>query len=66
MNDKITELENRLAFQEDAIHELNLTIARQQNMIETLQRVVVELRQQVGSLTPEGGGGGEMEIPPHY
>lgn len=64
---RITELETRLAFQEQALHELSDALAqsRLQNERVTalLQRMLAELAQS------RGGGGGDAADeppPPHY
>jgi SlyX protein len=63
---RLTDLEIKLSFQEDALDQLNATIVRQQQEIDLLLREVRHLRAQV----PEGTGPrflqpGE-ELPPHY
>lgn len=63
---RLTDLEIKLSFQEDALDQLNATIVRQQQEIDLLLREVRHLRAQV----PEGAGPrflqpGE-ELPPHY
>ncbi|MBS0294410.1 MAG: SlyX family protein [Proteobacteria bacterium] len=62
---RIEALEVKVAFTEDMLDQLNLTIYRQQQQIEQLTREVVQLRQQ----QPEGGGAVRSlrdELPPHY
>lgn len=66
MNHEIIDLQSRVAFQEDAIHELNLTVSQLQNQLTTLQLAIKELHLQMQNLTPPEGGGGGHEIPPHY
>ncbi|MCW8908826.1 MAG: SlyX family protein [Sedimenticola sp.] len=66
MNDQLVELEQRIAFQDDAIHQLNLTVSRQQNELATLRLAIQELQKQLRNLEPPGSGDGEPEIPPHY
>ncbi|WP_428608816.1 SlyX family protein [Sedimenticola sp.] len=66
MNHEIIDLQSRIAFQEDAIHQLNLTVAQLQNQLATLQLALKELRQQMQSLAPSEGSGNGTEIPPHY
>lgn len=66
MSEEIIELQSRIAFQEDAIHQLNLTVSQLQNQLDTLQLAIKELHRQMQNLTPSEGGGGGHEIPPHY
>lgn len=66
MNDRLIELEQRIAFQDDAIHQLNLTVSRQQNELATLRQALRELQKQLRNLTPPEADGGHHEIPPHY
>ncbi|WP_275098165.1 SlyX family protein [Sedimenticola hydrogenitrophicus] len=64
MNNEIIDLQSRVAFQEDAIHQLNLTVSQLQNQLTTLQQAIRELHQQMRNLSPAEDGGNE--IPPHY
>jgi len=68
MNEQeLIELQTRLAFQDDAILELNATVARQQNQIDDLVRLVKHLQDQLKALTPsQVEGRGEEPPPPHY
>lgn len=66
MNDQLVELEQRIAFQEDAIHQLNLTVSRQQNELATLRLALQELQKQLRNLEPPESGGNPHELPPHY
>jgi SlyX protein len=65
MNNESIDLQSRVAFQEDAIHQLNLTVSQLQNQLTTLQLAIRELHQQMRNLSPAEDGGGD-EIPPHY
>ena len=64
--ERLEALEIKVAFTEDLLDQLNLTIYRQQQQIEQLTREVLQLRQQ----QPEGGGAAVRslrdELPPHY
>ena len=66
LQERIENLEIKSSFAEDLLEQLNLTIYRQQEMIERLTAEVVQLRRQV----PEGGAGTPRslrdELPPHY
>ncbi|MDF1527707.1 MAG: SlyX family protein [Sedimenticola sp.] len=66
MNDRLIDLEHRIAFQEDAIHQLTLTVSQQQNQINTLKLALQELHKQMRNLEPPDGSQGSHEIPPHY
>lgn len=67
MSNEIIDLQSRIAFQEDAIHQLNLTVSQMQNQIDNLQLAIKELHLRIQNLSPpEGSGGATHEIPPHY
>lgn len=67
MQDRIAELEVRLAFQERTIQELNDVVTRQQQTVERLTRDVQVLRAQLQTLAPSLVGSREDEPPPpHY
>lgn len=65
----IFELQERLAFQERALEQLNRVVADQQLELDALQREVKELR--ALKVAQDGGPGGEQRTladdkPPHY
>ena len=66
MESRITELEVKLAFQEDLLETLNLTVAKQQRQIELLQEQMQALYQQLPAATGNAADGAVQEIPPHY
>lgn len=68
MDDRINELEIKLAFQEDLLDTLNSTVARQQQQqIDLLQEQFRALYQQVRSAaTTAAEADPQQEIPPHY
>ncbi|MGD8913588.1 MAG: SlyX family protein [Candidatus Thiodiazotropha sp.] len=67
MNDRIIDLESRLAFQEQAIHTLSETLIEQQRTIDSLRNTVEALRQRMQVLVPSPLQPGETEPPPpHY
>jgi SlyX protein len=67
MESRVTELEIKLSYAEDLLEELNHTVFRQQEQIESLQRQILNLQQQVQDMSPsERGGSLRDEIPPHY
>ena len=63
---RLTELEIKLSFAEDALEQLNAVVVRQQAQIDLLLRQINELRQQ----QPEAGAPAfrslRDELPPHY
>lgn len=65
-NDRVNELEVKLAFAEDMLDALNATVYRQQQAIERLQREMKELREQVAAAAPGEFRSLRDEIPPHY
>ncbi len=72
MNDELDErlerLETKLAFAEDLLETLNLTVFRQQEQIDALQRALQRMTQQLSDLREAGSASGDprFEIPPHY
>jgi SlyX protein len=65
MENRLTELEVKLAFAEDLLETLNQTVFRQQERIERLERETRELRDLLQSLPTEQRSLRD-EIPPHY
>jgi SlyX protein len=63
---RLTDLEIKVSYQEDLLDQLNQVVVRQQQEIDWLMREVRQLRQQV----PEGAGQtfsrASEELPPHY
>ncbi|QEZ44018.1 SlyX family protein [Cupriavidus oxalaticus] len=67
MDERITELEIKLAFQEDLLETLNATVARQQQQIDLLQGQFRALYQQLRSAASTAAESDPLqEIPPHY
>lgn len=68
MNDeRLIELETRLAFQESTIQQLNDIVTSQQEKIEILQAAIQELHKQIKSLSePAVRDLSEEPPPPHY
>lgn len=69
---RITELEIRLAWQDDLLETQNLTLVRQQQQLDLMQQ---QLRRLYDMLTQSAAASGEsgsllaqlqQEIPPHY
>ena len=67
MEQRLTELESRVAFQEDAIQKLNDVIVYQQKQIEMLGAKQKMLQDQLQSLAPSLLISEDQETPPpHY
>ncbi len=70
MNDqeRIIELESRVAFQEETLDELNTIVSRQELELERLTRMVKLINQQLKSLPMEfaASNPGDEPPPPHY
>ncbi|MCA3184000.1 MULTISPECIES: SlyX family protein [unclassified Cupriavidus] len=67
MESRLIDLEIKVAFQEDLIETLNLTVARQQQQLDLLQAQFRALYQQVRAAAPTGTESQpQHEIPPHY
>ncbi|GAB2470765.1 SlyX family protein [Comamonas humi] len=67
LRERLEALEVKLAYADDLLEELNLTVFRQQQQIELLQEQIRQLRQQL----PADTGGAAVrslrdELPPHY
>ncbi|QZA77264.1 SlyX family protein [Deefgea tanakiae] len=65
MESRITELEIRLALQDDLLDDLNQIIARQQQQIDQLRKDLRYLQERSGG-QEQGGRSLLDEIPPHY
>ncbi len=62
---RLEDLEIKVSYTEDLLEQLNLTVYRQQQVIDSLVLQVTQLSQQ----SPEQGGGARNlrdELPPHY
>lgn len=67
MEDRIIELETRLAHQELTIEELNQIVTKQQNELATLTLAIQKLHEQMKQLTPSDITSQNQEMPPpHY
>ena len=67
MQDRLTELETRVAFQERTIQELNDVVTRQQAEIERLSQGYRTLKLQIVELAPSLVASRDEETPPpHY
>ncbi|UXY15897.1 SlyX family protein [Chitiniphilus purpureus] len=66
MEQRLTDLEIRLAFQDDLLDTLNRTVAQQQQQLDLLQAQLRELYRQLQSFEPAAPRAPAEEIPPHY
>lgn len=67
MEQRLTELESRVAFQEDTIQKLNDVVVRQQAHLDKMLLELNTLTEQVKDLAPAMGAGEIQEPPPpHY
>jgi uncharacterized coiled-coil protein SlyX len=67
MQERLAEVETRIAFQERTIQELNEVVTRQQDEIDRLAREVETLKVQLLTLAPSLVEGRDEETPPpHY
>ena len=66
MEDRVTELESRLAFQDDTIQALNDIVAEQQRMLDRLQLQVAALARRQEEMHGQFGIEEDEAPPPHY
>jgi len=67
MEDRLVGVESKLAFAEDMLEALNLTVFRQQQQIDQLQQQVRLLYQQMQNSNSAGEKADAREdVPPHY
>ena len=67
MDERITELEIKLSFQEELLETLNQTVIRQQQQMDLLQQQMRVLYQQMKNYSgPTDSAPQQQEIPPHY
>ncbi len=67
MEDRLIELESKLAHQDQTLHELNEVVTDQQSRLMQLEQLCVSLAEKVqamGEAMPAASGGDER--PPHY
>jgi SlyX protein len=68
MNERLTELEIKVAYQEDTIQQLDRVICKQQDQIDLLTKQIKQLSH--SAQQSEGGEKGLLsaidEVPPHY
>lgn len=67
MDERLNDLETRLAFQDHGLQALNDVVVRQQREIDALRRELEALRAQLRALAPAlVAGRSEETPPPHY
>lgn len=66
MEERLNEIEAKLAFAEDLIETLNQTVIRQQTQIDLLQQQLRLLHEQLQQALPDEPRSAREEIPPHY
>ncbi|NVK42784.1 MAG: SlyX family protein [Oceanospirillaceae bacterium] len=64
--DRITDLESRIAFQEDTLDKLNDVVSRQELEIERLTQMIRIINGQLRQLDLGNGSDQANEAPPHY
>ena len=67
LQETIMDLQARLAFQEDSLDTINMTVVRQQSKIDLLQREILRLKEMLEELRgAQEDAGDSIELPPHY
>lgn len=66
LEQRVTRLEEKSAFSEDLLEQLNEVIVRQQAQIDLLVREVTRLKQQAVASEAPGFRSLRDELPPHY
>lgn len=65
--ERLVNIETKIAFQEDLIEELNKTVYQQQQKLKQLEAICTSLAKHMQSLAEAGGEGRSAnERPPHY
>ena len=65
--DRLIDIETKLAYQEDLLESLNQLVIKQQDRIDMLETVCRRLLDHIKDTKEPGEAGGEQyEIPPHY
>ena len=66
MEDRLNELEAKVAFAEDLVETLNQIVIRQQGQLDSLQQQMRRLHQQFKDARPDETHTLRDELPPHY
>lgn len=65
--ERLERLEEKLAYQEQTLIELNDALVKQQDSIMRLERLCASMAEQITTLDEnQGSGGAQDEEPPHY
>ena len=65
-DDRLIDLETKLAFQEDTVAKLNSVVVAQRTQLDNLERAFQELQRRVAALQHEATSALDQELPPHY
>jgi SlyX protein len=66
VENRVTELETRLAFQDDTLHELNEVLVQQQHQLTQMSRQLDQLIERYREMAGGQYGAGDETPPPHY
>jgi SlyX protein len=66
MEERLNEIEAKLAFAEDLVETLNQTVIRQQEQIDLMQQQLRLLHLQLQQVMPNESPSLHDEVPPHY
>ena len=66
MDERLIDVESRLAFQEQGLQQLSDVVARQQDELVTLRQALQLLQRRIESLPEQPHSGSGEEPPPHY
>jgi len=64
--DRITELEIKMSYQDDLVQALNLIVSEQQKQIYRLEESCKVLGERMKNMTESEGINQGVEVPPHY
>ncbi len=64
---RLDDLEGKLVLAEDLLESLNMTVFRQQEQIQAMQRQLADMARQIAGLSGSAGLSAPAdEVPPHY
>jgi SlyX protein len=68
MDKRITELEIKVAYQEDTIQQLDSVVCKQQDQLDALKKQLIQLSDSTKELSEDvkGNQSAVDDIPPHY
>lgn len=66
VDDRVTDLETRMAFQDDTIQALNDVLVKQQQQVDRLQLQMAALLKRYEEMVGQYGASEEEAPPPHY